>query len=228
MARWNRRPTANVVDSDRGSQGDLNRSSQHLDHGGVDGQANRLDDNLDGSAGDEVAGRPPLRRDIERAFWAKIAEGTTSEDAAVACGVSGPVGSRWFRERGGMASISLDPPSGRYLSFAEREEIALLRAKNLGVRAIARELDRDPSTISREIRRNAATRGGKLEYRASIAQWKAELLAKRPKTAKLVANQRLRDYIQDRLAGVIRRHGWHRGHRAGSAGVERAQQAAAG
>ena len=41
-------------------------------------------------------GRPPIRRDIERAFWGKVAEGLTSEDAAIACGVSGPVGSRWF------------------------------------------------------------------------------------------------------------------------------------
>ncbi len=49
-------------------------------------------------------GRPPVRRDVERAFWKKIAEGLTSEDAAIACGVSGPVGSRWFRERGGMPS----------------------------------------------------------------------------------------------------------------------------
>ena len=29
-------------------------------------------------------GRPPIRRDVERAFWVKIAEGLTSEDAAVA------------------------------------------------------------------------------------------------------------------------------------------------
>lgn len=36
-------------------------------------------------------GRPPIRRDVERAFWVKIAAGTTSRDAAVACGVSGPV-----------------------------------------------------------------------------------------------------------------------------------------
>ncbi len=79
-------------------------------------------------------GRPPIRRDVERAFWVKIAEGLTSEDAAIACGVSGPVGSRWFRERGGMPSIQLAPASGRYLSFAEREEIALLRAQNVGVR----------------------------------------------------------------------------------------------
>jgi len=73
------------------------------------------------------------------------------------------------------------------------------------VREIARQLERSPSTVSRELRRNAATRGGKLDYRASVAQWKAELVAQRPKTAKLVANERLRDYVQERLAGQIRR-----------------------
>ena len=52
---------------------------------------------------------------------------------------------------------------------------------------------------------NAATRGGKLEYRASVAQWKAELLARRPKTAKLAANEDLREYVQQRLAGEVRR-----------------------
>jgi IS30 family transposase len=149
-------------------------------------------------------GRPPIRRDLERAFWGHIAEGLTSEDAAVACGVSGPVGSRWFRESGGMPLIELEPASGRYLSFAEREEIALLTAQGAGVREVAGRLGRAPSTISRELRRNAATRGGRLEYRASIAQWKAELMARRPKTAKLVANERLRSHVQDRLAGVVR------------------------
>ena len=104
-----------------------------------------------------------------------------------------------------MPSIQLIAPSGRYLSFAEREEIALLHAQGLGVRAVARELGRSPSTISRELRRNAATRSGRLEYRASIAQWKAELQARRPKPAKLVLNERLRDYVQDRLAGTIAR-----------------------
>lgn len=148
-------------------------------------------------------GRPPIRRDVERAFWIKIAEGLSSEEAAIACGVSGPVGSRWFRERGGMPSIQLTPSSGRCLSFCEREEIALLRVQGHGVRSIARQIGRSPSTISRELRRNAATRGGRLEYRASIAQWKAELAARRVKTAKLVSNERLRDYVQDRLAGVV-------------------------
>jgi Helix-turn-helix domain len=87
-------------------------------------------------------GRPPVRRDVERAFWSKIVEGLTSEDAAIACGVSGPVGSRWFRERGGMPSIRLGLSSGRYLSFAEREEIALLKARDVGVCEIARRLRR--------------------------------------------------------------------------------------
>jgi IS30 family transposase len=150
-------------------------------------------------------GRPPIRRDAERAFWAKIAEGMGSEDAAITCGVSPVVGSRWFRERGGMPSIQLSPPSGRYLSFTEREEIALLNAQGEGVREIARRLGRDPSTVSRELRRNGATRGGQLNYRATAAQWKAELMARRPKAPKLVADKRLRDYVQDRLAGEVRR-----------------------
>ena len=150
-------------------------------------------------------GRPGVRRELEREFWRRVAKGLSSEDAALACGVSQPVGTRWFREAGGMPPIDLAPLSGRYLSFAEREELALLRARRLGVRAIARELGRSPSTISRELRRNAATRGGQLTYRASTAQWHAERAARRPKTSKLAGDQRLRNYVQDRLAGEITR-----------------------
>lgn len=94
--------------------------------------------------------------------------------------------------------------SGRYLSFAEREDIALWRAQHVGVREIARCLGRSPSTISRELRRNASTRTYRLEYRASTAQWHAERRARRPKPAKMAVNERLRDYVQDRLAGVLR------------------------
>ena len=95
------------------------------------------------------------------------------------------------------------PPSGRYLAFADREEIALWRAQGHGVREIARRLARAPSTISRELRRNAATRGGGLDYRATTAQWHAERAARRPKPAKLAANAALRGYVRDRLAGVV-------------------------
>jgi len=115
-----------------------------------------------------------------------------------------PLGPRWFREGGGMPSISLDQPSGRYLSFAEREEIAVLRAQERGVREIARRLGRSPATISRELRCNAATRGGRLDYRASVAQWHADRQARRPKVSKLAANDRLRQYVQERLAGTVR------------------------
>lgn len=150
-------------------------------------------------------GAPSLRREVERLFWREIAKGLSSDDAAVTVGASQAAGSRWFRDRGGMPTFMLDPISGRYLSFQEREEIALLKAQGVGVREIARRLGRSPSTVSRELRRNAATRGGKLEYRASVAQWKAELMARRPKTAKLAANERLREYVQERLFGQVRR-----------------------
>ena len=122
-------------------------------------------------------------------------------------GVSAAVGVRWFREGGGMPSVTLAAPSGRYLSFAEREEIAILRACGSGVREIARQLGRSPSTISRELRRNAATRSGGFEYRATTAQWHADLRARRPKPAKLAVKAELRRYVQDRLSGAVRRPG---------------------
>jgi IS30 family transposase len=101
--------------------------------------------------------------------------------------------------------LSLAEPTGRYLSFSEREEIALLKAQGQGVRAIAREVKRDPGTISRELRRNAATRGGKPDYRAGVAQWKAQTAARRPKPVKLASNPRLREYVQTRLSGQLQR-----------------------
>jgi IS30 family transposase len=149
-------------------------------------------------------GRPPVgRRKHKQRFWAAIARGQSSEEAGITAGVSPAVGVRWFRESGGMAPITLAPLSGRYLSFAEREEMALLWARGCGVRDIARQLDRSPSTISRELRRNAATRGGRLAYRATTAQWHADRRARRPKAAKLAANDALRIYVQDRLAGLV-------------------------
>lgn len=157
----------------------------------------------------EQTGRAPMRspgrpqvnhRQTRRAFWDLIEAGLSSEEAAQACGVSQPLGPRWFREAGGMSPTNLTPLSGRYLSLSEREEIALLRAQNFGVREIARRLERSPSTISRELRRNAATRAGMLQYRATVAQWKAEKAARRPKATKLAQNKRLQAYVQERLS----------------------------
>ena len=150
-------------------------------------------------------GAPSHRKEVERQFWREVATGVTSEEAAARVGVSSAVGCRWFRHAGGMAPMELDEPTGRYLSFVEREEMAVMRVQGLGVRAIARQLGRAPSTISREFRRNAATRGGKLDYRASVAQWKTDLVARRPKVAKLAGNEQLRVYVQHRLNGHVER-----------------------
>jgi transposase, IS30 family len=151
-------------------------------------------------------GRPSVGcREERQRFWAAIARGVSTVDAAGEAGVSEAVGVRWFREGGGMPTVTQALLSGRYLSFAEREEIAILRARGGGVREIARSIGRSPSTISRELRRNAATRSGALEYRATTAQWHADRRAQRPKTAKLVADEQLRGYVQDRLAGEVER-----------------------
>ena len=153
-------------------------------------------------------GRPSAAgRDKRRRFWAAIAAGMASEEAAVDAGVPQAVGTRWFRKAGGMPPAmfgpSARPLSGRYLSLAEREEIALLRVQGHAMREIARRLGRAASTISRELRRNAATRSGGLEYRATTAQWHAERAAHRPKQARLVLNGALRAYVEERLAGVV-------------------------
>ena len=136
-------------------------------------------------------------------FWEAIARGVKTEEAVVEAGVSSPVGFRWFRHAGGVNPCLSPTVSGRYLSFSEREDIAIYRAQGLGVREIARRTGRSPSTISRELRRNASTRTWRLEYKASIAQWHAERRGRRPKVAKLATNERLRGYVQDRLSGAV-------------------------
>jgi IS30 family transposase len=141
------------------------------------------------------------------AFWKAIARGLYPQAAVAEARVSWVVGARWFRQAGGMPPThfaqSAPPLSGRYLSFAEREQLALLRAEGHGVRECGRRLGRAPSTISRELRRNAATRSGNFDYTATTAQWHADRAARRPKPAKLAINARLRHYVQERLAGVI-------------------------
>ena len=140
-------------------------------------------------------------------FWKAIARGLYPEAAVAEARVSWVVGARWFWRAGGMPpthlASSAPPLSSRYLSFAEREQLALLRAEGHGVRACGRRLGRAPSTISRALRRNAATRSGSVEYTATTAQWHADRAAARPKPATLAVNAPLRHYVQERLASVI-------------------------
>jgi IS30 family transposase len=92
--------------------------------------------------------------------------------------------------------MDLGEPSGRYLSLAEREEIALLIRTGASLRAIGRELGRPVSTIAREVARNSPVVGG---YRAIAAQLKAEARAGRPKPSKLGSNARLHGWVQEQL-----------------------------
>src|SRR5271155_493891 len=155
------------------------------------------------AAGTRGLGRPPAgRREHRVRLWEAIARGASSENAATEAGVLPSIGVRWFRKGGGMSPLTLAPVSGRYLSFTEREEIAVVLAGSCGVREIARQLGRAPSTISRELQRNAAVRTGRPEYRASTAQTHADRRARRPKPAKLAVNPELRAYVQARLAGL--------------------------
>lgn len=149
------------------------------------------------------SGRPRIAAAVEYRFWGAVREGLSVPEASAVVGVSRWSGWRWFRDRGGVMPSVLAGQPGSRLSFAEREEIAVLRAQGQGVRQIARALGRDPGTISRELRRVKHERGPgdyhRLGYRASTAQADADQRAKRPKQARLATELRLRRQVQARL-----------------------------
>jgi IS30 family transposase len=114
--------------------------------------------------------------------------------------VSGTLAVQWFGQAGGVSPLELVALSGRYLSIGERERIMVLHAQRIGVREIARQLHRSPSTVSRELARNSTRHGG---YTASVAQHLAEQRATRPKRTRLGSCPRLRDTVQDMLAARL-------------------------
>jgi transposase, IS30 family len=135
--------------------------------------------------------------EVVQPFWAALQAGEFIADAAVAAGTYRKQGTRWVAACGGVRPRRGRDLKGRCLSFSEREEIALARARGETIRVIARRLGRSPSTISRELRRNADRDGG---YRATTAHAKAFERASRPKPAKLATNLRLREMVQDDLS----------------------------
>jgi transposase, IS30 family len=144
---------------------------------------------------DEKGGRPPAPRDARVRFWEGVRAGLLPGEAVVAAGLTWRA-QRWFAEAGGVKANGPGPVSGRYLSLAEREEIALGLAARKSLRQIARELGRPVSTVSREVARNSSGTG---LYRATAAQYRAEVRARRPKTAKLAGNEELRGWVQGKL-----------------------------
>ena len=147
-----------------------------------------------------MPGRAGFSRQVRREFWRLIAAGEQTEAAATAVGVSRTVSTRWYSQAGGMTPIALHDPSGRYLSITEREEIAVSNG-HVSVREIARRLGRSPSTISRELKRNAASDS---LYRARLAQAHAERRLRRPKVSKLASCDALLEYVQSKLGGAQR------------------------
>jgi IS30 family transposase len=142
--------------------------------------------------------RPARPRCVRVRFWVAIRGGASVSAASAVAGVSQATGKQWFGQAGGVISNGAGPVSGRYLSFAEREEIAILLAGGAGQGEIARTLGRGKSTISRELARNSTSRG----YRASVAEDRAQARARRPKPAKLARDRRLQERVR---AGLQKR-----------------------
>jgi transposase, IS30 family len=131
-----------------------------------------------------------------RAFWRGVVhDGLSTVTAARQAGVSENVGRRWFRECGGVSPVEITELTGRYLSLAEREEIACGLERGETMRMIGRRIGRMASTISREITLNGSS---DRPYRAVPAQAAAEARRRRPKPRKL-AHESLRDEVQKGL-----------------------------
>jgi len=155
------------------------------------------------------------RREVRRQFWLLVRSGVMRRAAATALGFDPDTGRDWFRQAGGVIPAFVTKlPSGRCLSFAEREEIFAGVERGDSLRRMARDLDRAPSTVLRELRRNmrhpyrawlgplpgrGRPRTQRWDYRPSRAQTRAERWAARPKPAKLATNAPLRRLVQIKL-----------------------------
>jgi IS30 family transposase len=159
-------------------------------------------------AGKGVPGVAPQTAKREQ-FAALIAKGVGNAEACRIVGINLRTGKRWRhgRKRAGSGGRVLHYApvvgarkreiSGRFLSEGERERIADLRRSGESVRSIARDLDRSPATVSRELRRNIEATTG--TYRPHAAQRLAEQRRARPKVGKLVADVELRAFVEDKL-----------------------------
>jgi len=134
--------------------------------------------------------------EVVQVFWAAMARGEFVTAAAAEAGTYREMGTRWLAASGGVRPRRGRDLKGRCLTFAEREEIAVARAGGESMRSIAGRLGRSPSTVSRELSRNADRAGG---YRATTAHARAYVRASRPKPSKLVTNLELRRKVEEDL-----------------------------
>ncbi|MFG3026922.1 IS30 family transposase [Streptomyces sp. NPDC048254] len=147
------------------------------------------------------------------AYFQLMQQGVSNEDACRIVGVNSKTGRRWRNGRRPSGRNKAAPPvrpvappsvsSSRCLGQDERIYIADRIREKASVRAIAAELGRSPSTVSREIRRNRTTgTTGQWSYRPYAAQARADSRRPRPKPRKMHQNPELRRFVQ---AGLERR-----------------------
>ncbi len=119
-------------------------------------------------------------------FWVLMAQGSTLQAACDAVGVDRRTGRHWRQATGGRIPRKKPDPSGRYLSLEERLQIADLHLAGTGVRAIASQIGRPASTVSRGLGRNGPEPSGRGrgKYAPYAAQKRAELRGRRPKASK--------------------------------------------
>jgi IS30 family transposase len=144
---------------------------------------------------------------VERAaYFGLMRQGVGNEEACRLIGINPKTGRRWRNGRNASGGNKAAPPiraavppsaSSRYLGEADRIHIADRLREHATIRAIAVELGRAPSTISREIRRNRHPGSG--HYRPHAAQARADTRRPRPKRGKIGLNAELRDFVQDHL-----------------------------
>jgi transposase, IS30 family len=139
-------------------------------------------------------GRPGVARELEREFWEQVPLWESWEAAGAVVGVSVRVARRWVAESGGVKPRLAEP--GRKLSYRERCRIEDLLHEGRSQAQIAEDLQRQRSTIWRELKNHSRVRGG---YSADLAQALADQDAHRPKEAKLATNLPLRREVAERL-----------------------------
>src|SRR5689334_4619616 len=137
--------------------------------------------------------------DVESRYWQLILSGIGTVEACRAVGITRKTGYRWRAEAGGSPPLRLSEArrSNRYLSLLERQRIATLHDRGLGVREIARRLDRSPSTISRELRRNV--RPHDRDYDADLAHARSRERTRRRRNSRIFTDRELRDEVQRKL-----------------------------
>ena len=98
---------------------------------------------------------------------------------------------------------------GTHLRLEERERLAALKAEGLSLRAIARQLGRAASTISRELRRNALPKGGYLPVHAEGCylerRQRPAILERDAKLGRFVRERLLEGWTPEQIAGWLKR-----------------------